>query len=162
MASKIPSISAKICLLLKCLLRAAPLGQNPEQLPQPLHRASLTTEIPRPLVELDGRIGAKAYADLTSGATVRIDPGNGRFDLDLTRGSQGKGFGRGPGSMGDRVRHVPGRLAGSGQEYAVRGCGKRGQFGVFFQEKPVPALADAKGCGLLPPRRSGLPWPDRE
>ena len=46
MASMIPSISEKICRGVKCRLRAAPLGQNPLQLPQPLHSAGLTTDTP--------------------------------------------------------------------------------------------------------------------
>jgi hypothetical protein len=44
--SMIPSSSAKICFSLKWLICAAPLGQNPAQLPHPLQRASFTMEIP--------------------------------------------------------------------------------------------------------------------
>ena len=43
----IPSLSANSWSFLKCRTWAAPLGQTPAQLPQPLHRASLTTETAR-------------------------------------------------------------------------------------------------------------------
>ena len=45
-----PSISAKICSLLKCAPVIAPAGQAATQVPQPLHSAGLTSADPLVLV----------------------------------------------------------------------------------------------------------------